>query len=177
MTHPYSSYQMARAAAASDPLHDCPEPLKLSPVTASLTLRNDPTELRRLIAFAQGFARRHGLSPSERARLAIVLEELFTNAVKHGNRVSGSPGRIEVVLECTGGRLTIEFSDDGEAFDPLRAALPDLERSAEERAVGGVGLHIVRALADEAHYRREAGRNHLFLIRHAVRHERNDQSR
>ena len=163
--------------SASDPLHDRPEPLKLPPVTASLTLRTDPAELRRLTAFAEGFAGRHALPPAEWARLAILLEELFTNAVNHGYPIPGSPGRIEVVLDCAGERLTIEFSADGAAFDPLKAALPDLERSPAHRPVGGLGLYIVRALADESHYRREPGRNRVFLTRHVDRRERNDGSR
>lgn len=166
-----------RAAAVRPPLlHERRQLRKLPPVTASLILRNDPTELRRLIAFAEGFAGRHALSTPERARLAIVLEELFTNAVKHGYPTPGGPGRIEIVLDCVGERLTIEFSDDGEAFDPLKAAAPDLERYAARRPLGGLGLHIVRSLADEAHYRREAGRNRLFLTRHVVGRQRDDGS-
>jgi serine/threonine-protein kinase RsbW len=165
-----------RAAVNSPPLHRRREPRKLPPVTASLTLRNDPTELRRLITFAEGFAGRHGLPLLERARLSIILEELFTNAVRHAYPIPGSPGRIEVVLDCSDERVTIIFSDDGEAFDPLKAALPDLEQSPAQRPVGGLGLRIVRALAEEARYRREAGRNHLLLTRRVLRHEGNDGS-
>jgi anti-sigma regulatory factor (Ser/Thr protein kinase) len=40
-----------------------------------------------------------------------------------------------------------------------------LDAAAEERPIGGLGIHIVRALADQARYRREGGRNHLHLVR------------
>ncbi len=48
--------------------------------------------------------------------------------------------------------LTIEFIDDGDPFDPLAAPPPDLEAPLEERDLGGLGVHIVRSLADEVRY-------------------------
>ena len=41
-----------------------------------------------------------------------------------------------------------------------------VEAAGEERPIGGLGIHIVRSLVDQARYRREGGRNHLHLIRH-----------
>ena len=63
------------------------------------------------------------------------------------------------------GRLRISFVDDGQPFDPLAFRGPDLEEAAEERGIGGLGIHIVRSLVDQARYRREDDRNHLHLVR------------
>jgi anti-sigma regulatory factor (Ser/Thr protein kinase) len=134
-------------------------------VTGLLSLRNEAAELGRLAAFAEEFARRHALPAQERVRLLLILEELFTNAVVHGYEGSPSAGHIEVVLSLAAGRLTIEFSDDGRPFEPLSGRLPDLAQPAAVRPIGGLGLHIVRSLAEEAHYVREAGRNRLVLTR------------
>jgi serine/threonine-protein kinase RsbW len=61
--------------------------------------------------------------------------------------------------------LTIEFGDDGQAFNPLDRVAPDLSEPLESRPVGGLGLHMIRELADEAHYSRRDGRNVVRLSR------------
>ncbi len=132
---------------------------------ASIDLRSDADELIRLQAFAETFASDCGLADDERARLLVILEELFTNVVAHGYGGQLATGSIVVTLGWTCGRLTINFVDDGPPFDPLAHSEPDFEASPEQRPVGGLGIAIVRALAHRANYRREGHRNHLYLIR------------
>ena len=133
-----------------------------------LSLRNDDAELDRLLDFAGEFARRHALPDEERSRLLIILDELFTNVVKYGYQGAAVEGHIEVDLALESGRLIIEFVDDGIAFDPLQTAPPDLDQPVEERQLGGVGIAIVRALVEEAGYRREGDRNRLTLGRRVM---------
>jgi len=130
-----------------------------------LSLRNDDAELYRLLEFAGEFARRAGLPDEERSRLLIILDELFTNVVKYGYAGKPEQGHIEVDLSLKDGRLVIEFVDDGIPFDPLTAPPPELDAPLEERQLGGVGLAIVRALVEEAGYRRDGDRNRLTLGR------------
>lgn len=140
---------------------------------ARLSLRNDSADLVRLMEFGDEFSRRHRLADEERARLQIILDELFTNVVKYGYEdaaVEGQPeGRIEVALSLEADRLIIEFVDDGRPFDPLTSPLPDLDLPAETRPVGGVGIAIVRALVDQSGYRRDGNRNRLTLRRNVLR--------
>jgi serine/threonine-protein kinase RsbW len=131
---------------------------------ASIDLRSEAAELIRLEAFAEKFARDCGLADEERARLLIILEELFTN-VAHGCAVGAAAGSVAVALGWRHGALTIDFVDDGPPFDPLSYSGPDLDVPSEQRPVGGLGIAIVRALADQASYRREHDRNHLYLVR------------
>jgi anti-sigma regulatory factor (Ser/Thr protein kinase) len=133
---------------------------------ASLGLRSDSAELGRLVGFAEEFAQCHGLPEAERARLLVILEELFTNAVNYGYpKGATTTGRIEIGLAVKKGRLEIHFSDDGRPFDPLSHTPPDLDRAAAERPLGGLGLHLLRSFVDDARYRRARGRNCLALIR------------
>ena len=144
---------------------------------ARLSLRNDSADLVRLMEFGDEFSRRHRLADEERARLQIILDELFTNVVKYGYEdavVAGHPeghpeGLIEVALSLEADRLIIEFVDDGRPFDPLTSPLPDLDLPAETRPVGGVGIAIVRGLVDERAYRRDGNRNRLTLGRNVLR--------
>lgn len=80
----------------------------------------------------------------------ICLEELITNTIEHG--LCNSPDhsiRVRIMRGPDG--LEISVKDDAPAFDPFHdAPLPDLNADVETRAVGGLGLHIVRTLMDEA---------------------------
>jgi anti-sigma regulatory factor (Ser/Thr protein kinase) len=128
-------------------------------------LRAEHAELTRLQAFVDAFAQECALPDDERSRLLVILEELFINAVTHGHGPHSAGGSIIVALGRRAGRLRISFIDDGPPFDPLAEGAPDLDAAGEERPIGGLGIYIVRALVDQARYRREGGRNHLHLVR------------
>ena len=88
-------------------------------MNAALRLCGVEAELPRLMEFAEKFAGRCGLPGSERARLLIILEELFTNALHYGYPHGAAQAQIKVALTAQPGRIEIDFSDDGRPFDPL----------------------------------------------------------
>jgi serine/threonine-protein kinase RsbW len=133
-----------------------------------LTLHNDSADFVRLTEFAAEFSHQHKLPEEERARLLIILDELFTNVVQYGYDSATAEGHIDVGLSLQAGRLIIEFVDDGRPFDPLASAAPDLDLPADERPVGGVGIAIVRALVDEIGYRWDGSHNRLTLGRNVL---------
>ena len=115
--------------------------------------------------FVGAFVREHGIAPDEASRILILLEELVTNLMKYGYQDGAVCGRVEIVLALNNGRLEIEFIDDGCEFDPFAAPPPNLEVPLETRTAGGLGLHILRSLTDEAHYERRNGNNVIRLSR------------
>jgi serine/threonine-protein kinase RsbW len=132
---------------------------------AALTLSNDLAELGILREFAAAFAERSGFPAREAGRLMVVVDELFSNIVRHGYDQSNASGSVEVRLSFVRGRLEIVFTDNGRPFDPLAAPAPDLDLPPERRPVGGLGIHFVRNLVDEARYSIRSGRNRLALTR------------
>jgi sigma-B regulation protein RsbU (phosphoserine phosphatase) len=92
----------------------------------------------------------------------LIAEELLTNIV----RENATPGRgVAVRVECalTREEIALTFRDDGKAFDPLARAAPDLSQDAAGRTLGGLGIHIVRELADAASYSRVGDHNVLEI--------------
>jgi anti-sigma regulatory factor (Ser/Thr protein kinase) len=134
-------------------------------MNAALWLNGVEADFPHLIEFAEEFADRCELPAGERARLLIILEELFTNAVSYGCPNGRAPIQIAIALAAKPGRIKIDFSDDGRPFDPLAQQEPEFGGPPAGRAEGGLGLHILRSLADEARYRYADGRNRLTLIR------------
>lgn len=91
-------------------------------------------------------------------KIELVLEELLVNHVLHA--YGSTEGESEVACYCRApGYFCLEVVDEAAAFDPLGHASPDLTLAASDRPVGGLGIHMVRTLADEIGYRREAGKN------------------
>jgi serine/threonine-protein kinase RsbW len=93
-----------------------------------------------------GLARLHPdpLSDELVADLKLALTEACTNAVRHA--YDGGDGIVEIRYELHPDRLVVEVADDGEGFDlePASAAAGD-----DELVEGGLGIAIIRALADE----------------------------
>ena len=97
----------------------------------------------------------------------LALEELWLNVVNYGH--SGGFHEVEIGLTSEASAVTIEITDDGKPFDPLNdAPVPDVTGSLKDRAVGGLGIHLVRTMMDEMRYKREGGRNHLILVKRRV---------
>ena len=92
----------------------------------------------------------------------LIAEEILTNIVREN---SASDGDISVWVECalSSEEVTLTFRDDGKPFDPLARAAPNLSQDASERTVGGLGIHIVRELADVASYVRLDEQNFLHI--------------
>ena len=116
-----------------------------------------------LFRLLESFAADARLSASLAAELAVVAEELFVNAVRH-NR--GEAETVHLSLTCQDDWLELRLVDrQTTPFDITAAPLSSLDRPIEERRSGGMGLHLVRQLADELAYTYEDGRSIITLRR------------
>lgn len=130
--------------------------------TLSLALVNQPSEVARLVDRLESFGLSAGLAPDVIFRLTLALDEVVSNVVHHAFD-DGLEHRIEVRVDITGTIVTATVLDDGCAFDPREAPLPDLDASLDARRVGGLGMHLVRSTMDTIAYRREGTRNILTM--------------
>ncbi len=96
----------------------------------------------------------------ELEKLDLVLEEILMNIARYA--YVPDTGKAEVAFAPDGpGKLLLEISDWGNAFNPLAVDPPDFSRGLVERQIGGLGVFLVRSLVSSIAYRREAGRNIL----------------
>lgn len=112
--------------------------------------QRDLSSLPELTRFVADFLSHCGLSPSNAYDLDLILEELFTNVLKY----SSGTGDVAVGLTSDDSLITIavrEF-DAAKAYDITRAPEPDFTRPIAERPVGGLGIHMVRQLAETIRY-------------------------
>lgn len=140
--------------------HELEQDLELSAV-ADFAL--DLADLGALVQFVEGFCHDGGIDRELALKLVLVVEELATNALRHG-RSGDAPLGVRLQLSRHGGLLELRYEDDGPPFDPLREApLAATEGDALARPVGGLGVHLVRSLTDAQRYSYRDGRNCLVL--------------
>lgn len=95
--------------------------------------------------------------------LDLLVEEIFMNIARHAYP-EGTSGVVTAAYTVAApGELAVEFSDQGVAFDPLTVSPPDLADDLNQRRVGGLGVFLLKELADSLSYRREQGWNRLTL--------------
>lgn len=94
------------------------------------------------------------------APVLIASDEVVSNILDHGGVGRASPA-VEVVVRVADGRIAVQIADDGAAFNPIAADAPDTSLGIDDRAVGGLGIHLVKTLMDSVDYERGSGRNHL----------------
>jgi serine/threonine-protein kinase RsbW len=90
-----------------------------------------------------GLSQLRPLSDETLADLKLALTEACSNSVRHAY-AGGGEGVVEIVYELYTDRLVIEVADDGRGFEHGRALTGE-----EALAEGGLGIAIIRALADE----------------------------
>ena len=116
-----------------------------------------------MTAFTARACNAAGLARDACLRFTLLVEDLFTNTVAHGHG-QDSEAPVRLAFDVTPGRVGLLYEDTGPPHDPFAAvALPDDTTEVEERPVGGLGLVLIAALASEAHYRRENGKNLISL--------------
>jgi anti-sigma regulatory factor (Ser/Thr protein kinase) len=106
--------------------------------SATLTLEGAPGNIRVARHFATRLAdllapEGRELGPSDVQALALMVSELVSNAVEHGE------GTVQVCLRTEGDRLRVEIVDGSDGQPVRRYAMPG--------ALSGRGLEIVDRLA------------------------------
>ena len=110
------------------------------------------------------FLEENATSPDAVFAANLAIEELITNIVKYGYDDTDAH-EIVIHLAVNNGELRIEISDDGHAFNPFDQPEPDTTLPAEERPIGGLGIHFVRNMLDDCAYCRTEGRNVVTLTK------------
>lgn len=90
----------------------------------------------------------------------LIAEELLTNIVRAAMQPAGA---TRLTMDCTllQGEIVLTVRDDGSEFDPLARPPPDLDADIADRGIGGLGIPLVRHLAQTCSYSRTDGWNVL----------------
>ena len=88
-----------------------------------------------------------GWDPAFQMQLALVIEELMVNALVHGGQEAGQAwSEVSLYDQAEGVKAVLQ--DNGLAFDPFSLDAPDTDLDLDSRAIGGLGVHLVRHAND-----------------------------
>lgn len=119
-----------------------------------------PNDISRTVVdlFAEQIASKLSVMPKIANKIHIIFDEIYTNIVSYSKATS-----LTITYEIANERLCLTFLDDGVAYNPLEASEPDTTLSAKERQIGGLGILIVKKMAESLQYSREDIRNILRI--------------
>ncbi|MGX9965733.1 ATP-binding protein [Roseomonas sp. F4] len=114
---------------------------------------------------AEAWAEAEGVPPAQALRLRLVTEELVANLIEHATwpaTPDGTPPPARLEIGWRDGVLSLALEDAAAPFDPRHA--PATVPSLEGEEVGGLGLALVRRMAQRLDYARtESGGNRTSL--------------
>ena len=91
-------------------------------------------------------------------KLMVAVDEIYSNIVRYSG---ASEAHVRMIKEAD--TLRLIFRDDGKPYNPLDAKEPDITASADDRAIGGLGIFMVRKMMDDVQYMYKDGQNVLTL--------------
>ena len=111
--------------------------------TVRLTIPAKPEYITLSRLALSGLSRVRSFPEDTLADLKLALTEACSNSVRHA--YDGGEGHVDISFELHDDRLVVEVADDGIGFEPDRAGKP----AGEELTEGGLGISIIRSIADE----------------------------
>jgi anti-sigma regulatory factor (Ser/Thr protein kinase) len=135
-------------------------------VGESLTIevRNSPDAIGPASETAERWLELYHASAKVLNLVLLAIEELVTNCIHYGYD-DAHEHTIVIVLSVNDSNLTMNVIDDGHPFDPLTLSAPDFSLDIQDRPTGGLGIHLLRQLADHIDYERRDGTNRLTLTK------------
>ena len=98
-------------------------------------------------------------------QLDIAVEELFVNIANYAYVPDTGKATIRLEINEEPLSVSITFIDNGVPYDPLAKADPDITLSAEERAIGGLGIFMVKKSMDDMFYEYKDSQNVLTIVK------------
>ena len=133
----------------------------------SITLPNDIEKVPLLAEFVDEVCEIVGFDMSTTMGINLALEEAVVNVMSYAYPL-GTVGNVNIEAMANEKRLKFIISDWGTPFDPTAEKEVDTTLSAEERPIGGLGIHLVRQIMDSINYERIDGMNVLTLRKKLV---------
>ena len=114
--------------------------------------------ITQVAAFVKGHLETFEVPRNLSAKLMVAADEIYSNIVRYSG---ATEAQIRILKE--GDTLRLVFRDNGKPYNPLDAKEPDTTASAQERAIGGLGIFMVRKMMDAVDYEYTGGMNKVTL--------------
>lgn len=102
-------------------------------------------------------------SVKTKMQLNLAVEEIFVNIAHYAYAPGKGNATVRVEVADDPVTVCVTFIDRGVPYDPLKKEDPDVELSAEDRQIGGLGIFMTKKIMDDISYEYRDGQNILTL--------------
>ena len=98
-------------------------------------------------------------------QIDVAVEEIFVNVASYAYAPNTGSVTVQMELQEHPRTVVITFIDSGIPYNPLAKEDPDVTLSAEERAIGGLGIYMVKKSMDKMEYEYTDQKNVLKMYK------------
>ena len=130
-----------------------------------ISLVNDVQEVPALAIFVGSICEDMRFDELTTAGVNLAIEEAVVNVMNYAYP-EGSRHNILLEVVADKEKIKFELSDDGCPFDPTTVSEVDVTLPANQRSIGGLGVHLIRHYMDSVSYERKDGQNVLTMVKY-----------
>jgi anti-sigma regulatory factor (Ser/Thr protein kinase) len=130
-------------------------------IQRSITLPNDIATITQLSEFVETVCEEKGLDMALTMNLNLALEEAVVNVMSYAYPDSQGDVKVDIMIDDQ--KVVSILTDSGIPFDPTQKGDVDTTLPAEERPIGGLGIHLVKQIMDKVSYQYVGNQNILTL--------------
>ena len=130
-------------------------------IQRSITLPNDIATISQLSEFVETVCEEKGLDMALTMNLNLALEEAVVNVMSYAYPDSQGDVKVDIMIDDQ--KVVSILTDSGIPFDPTQKGDVDTTLPAEERPIGGLGIHLVKQIMDKVSYQYVGNQNILTL--------------
>ncbi len=119
--------------------------------------------LEKVIQFVDEILESEGCTMKIQFQIDVAVEEIFVNIANYAYAPNVGEAVISIDVSGDPKVASITFMDSGIPYDPLKKPDPDVTLSIEDRAIGGLGIFMVKKSMDHMIYEYKDGKNILTI--------------
>ena len=102
-------------------------------------------------------------------QIDLIVEEIFVNIASYA--YAPNTGSVKILIEAKeeSRSVSLTFIDSGIPYNPLEKSDPDVNLSADDREIGGLGIFLTKNLVDNISYQFVDGRNILKIEKYLIK--------
>ncbi len=113
--------------------------------------------------FVANIIEKYDCGEKEKRQILVAIDEIFSNIAQYAYAPSTGDVTVAVDVAENPKSVHIIFTDSGTPYNPLDKSDPDTSLTADERAIGGLGIYIVKKSMSEIKYEQINGQNVLHI--------------
>ncbi len=102
------------------------------------------------------------ISKQTQNKVYIIVDEILNNVIHYA--YDSNKGFISIQIQISFKKsIKLVFQDQGKEYNPLLREDPDTSASLEQRAIGGLGIYMMKHFSRKMTYKRKNNKNILKI--------------